>query len=303
MKTQTIWLSGSRGFIGKYLKKKLLNSNHNLVCISNQKNNFEDDVQFINFSSRKSIREFVDKNGCPDIFFHLGWGNVYDPHSVLQQENYIEGVNLIDVLFESGTKKIIHTGSSSEYSGFEGKLSEDLKIINYENNYIKEKLNLCNYGIGKSKEVDKIFINVRVFYAYGSGQRSSSLINLLYDSFLKQLNVNLTAGEHFRDYIYVSDVADGLISIMKINSSEIINLGSGEVIKVKDYILKFWEILGGDRKLLSFGAIKSIPSQPTQPWSFADMDKLTKLTNWHPSIDLTSGINKTIFNLKNNIKE
>ena len=50
-------------------------------------------------------------------------------------------------------------------------------------------------------------------------------------------------------------------------------------------------------------AATTSPTQPTQPWSFADISKLKKLTNWQSTTDLTSGINKTIFNLKKNIKD
>ena len=72
-----IWLSGSRGFIGSYLKESLIKSGNILKCVSNSTSK-DDSIIFIDFSSKDSIRKMLNKYGAPDTFIHLGWGNVYE---------------------------------------------------------------------------------------------------------------------------------------------------------------------------------------------------------------------------------
>ena len=67
-----IWLSGSRGFIGSYLKDALIGMNNIVQCVSNSKT-ADNEVIFINFSKKDSISQALKKYGSPDTFIHLGW--------------------------------------------------------------------------------------------------------------------------------------------------------------------------------------------------------------------------------------
>ena len=48
-----------------------------------------------------NIRKVLSQNKKPDIFLHLGWGDVYDPHHKSHiNENLSEGKNLFDTLYK-----------------------------------------------------------------------------------------------------------------------------------------------------------------------------------------------------------
>ncbi len=58
MTKKSIWLTGSRGFIGKHLVKKLNKQNFKITCISNNvqvQNKANSDITFLDYSSRKKI--------------------------------------------------------------------------------------------------------------------------------------------------------------------------------------------------------------------------------------------------------
>lgn len=70
--------------------------------------------------------------GVPDTFVHLGWGDVYQPHSdVHLTANLHNGINLVDEFFDNGTERFILIGSSSEYGERDGPLTENLSPKGY----------------------------------------------------------------------------------------------------------------------------------------------------------------------------
>ncbi len=300
MKKKIIWISGTSGFVGKHLKKYLSKfDKYQVVPVSNSKKKNKD-VLSIDYSSVNNIRKVLSQNKKPDIFLHLGWGNVYDPHhSSHVNKNLSEGKNLFETFYKNGITKIILLGSSSEYGDLCGALKENTKINTYQNLYVKGKVKLCNYGLEKSKFYNKLFLHIRLFYAYGEGQRKNSLINQLYSSGRDGKIIKLTPCEHFRDYIYIDDVVVGIEKLISFKKSEVVNLGSGKAIVLKKFIEIFWKKMKRDTKLLGFGKINLPEKQQSQPKAFADLSKLYDLTKWKPSISINDGIKKTIMRLSN----
>ena len=289
-----IWLSGSRGFIGSYLKEALIKSGNILKCVSNSSSE-GDSITFIDFSNKESIRKMLNKYGVPDTFIHLGWGNVYDPHNLCHlNENLSDGINLIDELYASGVKKILLIGSSSEYGDRVGSLKESYLPSGDINNYVKGKIALSNYGIESAEKIGRYFMHIRLFYTYGAGQTHNSLINQLFKASLSGDDISLSPCEHFRDYIHVSDAAEGISELATIDYTGIINLGSGNVIKLKEFVKLFWKASKADPSLLKFGKHDLSSLEQSQPHSFANISKLISLSNWSPSINIQDGIDKTV---------
>ena len=86
-----VWLSGSRGFVGKYLKDFLINEGYNIESLSYS--DLNDEVIKIDFSRKEDVEELILKKGIPDIFIHLGWGNVYEPHKKIHVlQNILETI-------------------------------------------------------------------------------------------------------------------------------------------------------------------------------------------------------------------
>jgi nucleoside-diphosphate-sugar epimerase len=308
MSLKNIWLTGSRGFIGNAVIPAFKKSEAELFCFTNKSSKEEKAhsqtarVLCMDYLDEQDIKEKVNSYGLPDIFIHLGWGDMTKPDSSLHLgENVQAGKNLIGTLFKLGLKKFIFVGSMNEYGGRIGMLSEDMEPQGRLTNYAKGKIEVAKFGMENAEIYGSIFIHVRTFYVFGAGQRQGSLINDLYQSYCKGTDIDLSPCEHYRDYIHVFDVAEGLRRICDIEESTTVNLGSGVVVKVKDFVLLFWKMLGGDVKKLNFGVRSLRKNEPEQPKSYADLACLKNLTNWFPKLSLEEGIKLTIMGLENNL--
>lgn len=294
--SNTIWMSGSRGFVGQYVKQQLADAGVDFKCVSYQGG---DDIVEMNFSSKESIKAAIEKHGVPETFLHIGWGNVYEPHHECHiNENLQDGKNIVDVLYESGVKRIIHIGSSSEYGDRVGELKvEHIDPLGDVNNYIKGKVALAKYGLEKAKEHDKVFVHARLSYTYGAGQQHNSLINQLHKNAVAGNEMQLSPCTHFRDYIFVEDAAEGIIAMAKSEQSGLVNLGSGTVIELKEFVKIFWRELGGNEANLQFGSHDQPEKEQAQPRSFVDLTELKAFTGWAPHTSKPEGIKKAVASL------
>ena len=304
MGTQTIWLTGSSGFIGRCVAAELRAHGHTVLCFSNagigdRATESQGDRHPLNFLDAKNIREQVTRFGVPDAFIHLAWGDMASPETEKHiDENVRAGTTLIDTLYEAGLKKFVFIGSMTEYGGRVGALQEDMPPEGRMTNYALGKIKVTEHGYARAAALNRVFLHIRPFFVFGAGQRKGSLINDLFEATQAGREVSLGPCEHFRDFIHVSDVAQGIRRMLPVEKSATVNLGSGSVIQVKEYVKIFWAQLGGNPATLKFGARPMRANEPEQPKSYADLTRLKQLTGWTPSLTLEQGIAKTVQDLK-----
>jgi nucleoside-diphosphate-sugar epimerase len=249
----------------------------------------------LNYGEPKEIRCLIDKLGVPDTFIHLGWGNMEDPCSTEHlTRNVDHAKSLMDTLYDAGLARFVFIGSVNEYGSRTGLLAEDMPAEGIMTNYAKGKAMVAAYGMEQTCHHDRAFLSIRVFYTYGQGQRSGSLINKLIRSRIEGIRPDLGPCEHYRDYIHVTDVAEGIARLCHVDQATTVNLGSGHAVSVREFVELFWKKLGGAPEDLQFGANPMRAGEPAQPHSFASLERLRHLTDWAPRLSLEEGIDVTI---------
>lgn len=298
VKHRKIWLSGSRGFIGTHLVLELQKF-CNVQRITNTKyeiiNSNDTQPTYVDFQNETSINEVIKNLGLPDIFIHLGWGDMANPHSEMHiGDNVSQSENLIKVLYENGLDKFVFLGSMNEYGDRIGSLYEEMGPEGWITNYAKGKIEVASFGFKKAKEMNKKFVHIRLFYTYGPMQKKGSLIQDLYCGYKNNIGISLGPCEHYRDYVHVLDVVKGIRLLCDVDESVSVNLGSGKAIKLKEFVSIFWRMLSGKPEMLHFGE-KQIGKEQPQPNCFANLENLQRLTGgWKPSISIEDGIRLTI---------
>jgi nucleoside-diphosphate-sugar epimerase len=283
-----IYITGSNGFIGK-----------SLCNLLNKKK-----LKFKKVKIRKKIKSnIIEKLSLKNqnILIHLGWGKMDDPWSVYHEKyNYINSVRLFRLAKKLNFNKIIFCGSINEYGDKVGKIKETTKPGNIETLYAKSKLRLTNFGLRFFRNTNTKFYTVRPSYVYGPFQRKGTLVDLLIKAWKKKKILKMTKCQGYRDYIFVDDVANGIIKILLNNckkNCDIYNLGSQRCITIKDFILSLSKILNFDNCYLKFGSVPEKREQK-QLKSYLVTEKACKILGWKQQYTLKKGLKKIYLSLK-----
>ena len=127
---------------------------------------------------------------------------------------------------------------------------------------------------------------VRIFYIYGTGQRSTSLIPSLIDAKIKKKKIKIKTPNDFCDFIHVDDVVSFFKTLInKEFKSSTFNLGSGKPTKVINICKK---ILQQDFKKLCIYNNKS----KIKNYYWANMSNTKKETGFKIKISLDNGLKK-----------
>ncbi|MAJ22723.1 MAG: hypothetical protein CBC24_02495 [Candidatus Pelagibacter sp. TMED64] len=293
---KTVFITGSTGLLGVSILPKL-KKEFNVIQLSNNSSIKHKNIKYLDYSSKIKINKFINKYKIPDYFLHIGWGKMTDPLSKYHvKENYLNSKNLLDTFFKRGLKNFIFIGTIVEYGPQKKPVPEKTKPLKNLRNYEIGKYMFGKYGVKTGKKMKKTFTHIRMAYLYGPVQKKNSLIYTLHDSYYKKTKFKVSPLNFYRDYMFSEEAAEGIIKIIKKNTkSLVINLGSGKYIYMKDFIKKYWKIIGGKNDNIVVGKLKN-PKNETKPSKFyMKLNLLKKITGWKPP----NNVNK---NIKTNIK-
>lgn len=280
-----IYITGSSGFIGKAVVEEL-----NLKGIIYKKLKIRHKIlkKDLNLLNKP-------KNRNDNILIHLGWGKMEDPWSNFHlKNNYENSIKLFKTAKKNNFKKVVFCGSMNEYGNKYGPLKEGMKSGKLETLYAKGKYKLTNFGLKFFKKSTTDFFCVRPSYVYGSNQREGTLIDLLIKASQKKTTLKMSKCSSYRDYIYVEDVAKGIVKIAleeKKIETGIYNLGSGKCITIRNFIIIFCKLIRFNKKFLKFGAIPDKKEQK-QLKSYMICNKIKKNLKWSPKSNIRFGLRK-----------
>ena len=198
----------------------------------------------------------------------------------------------LNILKKYGIKKIVYSASSSCYGIPDDYPTKETSEIRPQYPYALTKhlgeqltLHMCKvYGIQA--------VSLRFFNVYGPRSRTSGTYGAVFGVFLAQKLAGkpftvVGDGEQTRDFTFVSDVVDAIITASKSDlSGEVLNIGSNNSYSVNRLV----ELLGGD--------VVHIPKRPGEPdCTWADISKAKELLNWYPKISLEEGVKILLDNI------
>jgi nucleoside-diphosphate-sugar epimerase len=113
------------------------------------------------------------------------------------------------------------------------------------------------------------------------------------EAVVRNLPFRMSHGEQRRDLLYVDDLVCGLIAAATVPGIEgrIINLGSGQPVRLRDVAKRIWQLVDSSAPLL-IGARSATMEQLHDTW--ADISLARELLDWEPQIDLDNGLRETI---------
>ena len=194
-------------------------------------------------------------------------------------------------------KKYIHISTDEVYGpSFEGSFDENSKL-NPTSPYAASKAGADLLLISFYKTFNLPIIILRPSNTYGPKQYPEKFIPLSIIKILRNEKIPIYGnGKQKREWIYVSDVVNGIYTVLKKGEiGEIYNVGSGFEIENIEVVKIIGEIMGKKDNFYEF--VKDRPSHDVR--YFLNSSKIKKL-GWEPKIDFYEGIKKTIEFYKEN---
>lgn len=296
-----ILIVGGTGFIGYHLAKESLKKKWEVTSISTRKVRkirFLKKVKYIycDISKKKSFKKI--QNQEYDYVVNLGGYVNHRDKKKTMESHFLGCKNLSNYFLNKKILSFVQMGSSIEYGKFKSPQKENLKINSnsLKSTYGKAKLLATNYLM---KQYKKNFFPVtvlRLYLAYGPKQDLNRLIPITINSCLKNKKFPCSTGVQYRDFVYIGDVVQAILNSIqnKKAKGQIINIGSGNPIKVKDIINTIKKISKGG--LPQFGMIKLREDEILK--LYADTSKAFNILKWKPKISFEDGIKKTINSFK-----
>ena len=223
-----IFISGSNGFIGNYIKKALI-KDFNLLTPSKKK---------LNLNKTSILKEYFIKNK-PDVIIHLAASTKFKLKKKNEKKNQIENTfnitkNLVTNI-NPECKLVIFFGSIEEYGNIKCpfKETQHVKPITYYGKYkYKSYLYVSKYL--KKKNLNYIWL--RPSLTYGFGDNKERFLGHIINSIKKNKSFIIKPGEKIRDYIHVDDICKVLKLIVKNYKKKfnfILNISAQNYIKIR----------------------------------------------------------------------
>jgi GDP-L-fucose synthase len=295
LKGKTVFVAGHRGMVGAALVRRLAQENVELLTVTRSE---------VDLRDQAAVNKWFAAKRPQAVFMAAAKVGGIVANNTLRAEFIYENLaiaaNVIHAAHLNATEKLMFFGSSCIYPKLAPQpLREDSMLTG-----LLEPTNEP-YAIAKIAGIKMVdayrsqygvdFISVMPTNLYGRGDNYhpeyshvvAALIRRFHEAKLSGAKdvVVWGTGTPRREFLYVDDLADACIHLMKIYSSdELVNIGTGEDITIAEFARVVAATVGYT------GAISFDTSKPDgTPRKLLDVNRLAKL-GWRASTGLEDGI-------------
>lgn len=295
-KSAKIYVAGHRGMVGGAILRKLKSQGYENIIYRTSSE--------LDLTNQQAVKEFFEEEKPEYVFLAaakvggINANNVYRAEFIYQ--NLMIECNVIHQAYSAGVKKLLFLGSSCIYPKIAPQpLKEEYLLSGYleETNepYAIAKiagLKLCeNYN----RQYGSEFISAMPTNLYGPGDNYDLQNSHVLPALLRKMHEAKEAGKETvevwgsgspkREFLHVDDLAEACLFLMdNYSGNEIVNIGCGEDISIKDLALLIKDTVDFKGELVWD---KSKPDGT--PRKLMDVSKLKGL-GWKYSTDLADGI-------------
>lgn len=297
-KDAKIYVAGHRGLVGSAILRKLQADGYtNLVYRTSQELDLRD---------RNQVDKFFEEEKPEYVFLAAAKvggivaNNEYPADFI--RDNLMIQTNVIDAAYRNGVKKLLFLGSTCIYPKFAPQPLKEEYLLTGELEPTNEPYAIAKIAGIKmcqsyNRQYGTKYISVMPTNLYGPNDNfdlhTSHVLPALIRKF-HEAKVNNApyvevwgTGTPRREFLHSDDLADACVFLMKnYEDNEIINIGVGEDISIKELAEKIKEVVGYQ------GEIKFDTTKPDgTPRKLVDVSKINAL-GWKASISLDEGLQK-----------
>lgn len=307
-KNAKIFVAGHNGMVGSSIIRKLiLNGYKNIITIDKKDLDLRNQIDVFSFlKDNKPEYVFLAAAKVGGILSN----NKYKADFIY--DNLMIQSNIIHNSYLNGVNKLLFLGSSCIYPKFSIQpIKEEYLLDGYleptNDAYAIAKIAGIKMCQSYNEQYNTNFISVMPTNLYGPGDNYNldnahvipSIVRKMHEAKINnQESVEIWGtGDVMREFMHVDDLADACLFLMNnYNSSDIINIGTGKDLTIKELSFMIKQVVGYKGNII----FNSYKLEGT-PRKILDVSKLNKI-GWHYKIELNDGLSKTYSYFLKNIQ-
>jgi nucleoside-diphosphate-sugar epimerase len=229
----------------------------------------------------------------PSHLLHLAWYTA--PGKYWTSPANIDWIQaslaLLKAFVEHGGQRVVVAGTCAEYAWQYGYCSEHLTPLVPATLYgaCKHALQLALAAYSRQAGFSSAW--GRLFFLYGPYEPPTRLVSSVISALLLGQPARCSHGGQVRDFLYVADAANALVTLLGSAVEGAVNIGSGLPVTLRALVSSIAERLGGQH-VIEFGAVPVPADEPHL--LVADVNRLTSEVGWRPQYSLQAGLDETI---------
>lgn len=304
-----ILVTGAAGFIGSHLAEKLTRRGDQVVGLDNFNDYYDpqrkraNEQRLLAYDNFRMIEADIrDRKGMAAIFerekfeavAHLaalaGVRNAVQYPDLYVQVDYNGTQNLMDAARANELGNFVFASTSSVYGA-----TKQIPFVETDpcdrplQPYAAAKRAAEMLGFTYHYLYGLNFTAIRFFTVYGPAGRPDMMAYLLADSICKGRDIPLyNGGEMWRDWTFVEDITDGVVAALdRPLGYEIINLGRGEPVLLKEFVSIMEELAGNNANLHDAPKLAADVVH-----TYADVGKARRLLGYDPQVSVPEGVGR-----------
>lgn len=306
-----ILVTGADGFIGSHLVEKLVEMGFDVKAfvLYNSFNSWGW-LDYCNNETLKKIEIFsgdirdegsVEQamRGC-SVIFHLA-ALIAIPYSYISPGSYVDTnvkgtLNILQAARKLEIERVLITSTSEVYGTALYTPIDEKHPLQAQSPYSATKISADHLTESFYRSFNTPTITVRPFNTYGPRQSARAIIPTIITQILQgERSIKVGDLRPSRDFNYVTDTVKGFISLAETDLAvgKIFNIATGIDYSIKDVIEVIQRELKSDVSIVT----EDIRKRPEKSEVFklvGDKKLIQEITDWHPEIDFSTGIKKTI---------
>lgn len=283
---QTVLLTGGTGFLGSNLLKRLLIEQYRIILIKRSTSNTyrikEQLPRITSIDVDHEPLENIFKKHKIDIIIHCAtnYGRRNVPPTEVIEANLFLPLKLLHLAKDYQVKVFINT---------------DTILDKRVNTYSLSKKQFIEWFSLYSDDI--ACINIAIEHFYGPmDDRSKFVTQVILDLLQGVKEIPFTLGEQKRDFIYIDDVVNAFLHVLKFahqkrSGFHRFEVGSSKNISICDFVKLTQKLTGNETTHLNFGVI---PYRKNEIMESSVNIQALRVLGWEPLFSLEEGLIRTI---------
>ena len=236
--------------------------------------------------------------GC-DTVLHLG-ALIPIPYSYRHPRefvatNVVGTLNVLEAARKADVRRLVQVSSSEVYGTAQSIPMPEEHPLHPQSPYAATKVSADQLALSYARSFNLPVVVARPFNTFGPRQSTRAVIPTIITQALTRERIELGATETTRDFLYVTDTAEGLLRCAEVDGivGEVFNLGTGREISIGEVAQRVLDATGKELPVLH-AEQRVRPAGSEVDRLCASVEKARERLGWEASVSFEEGLQTTI---------